>query len=411
VDYVLMKGNKPVLKYPYHYRDGRTDGALEKAFAVVPAEVICAETGIQFMSINTLYQLLSDLQAEDGRLSKADRFLNIGDYFNFLFSGVPKAEESLASTTQMYNPVHHAWSKLLMKRFGLPEGILPEVVHSGTTLGPMCNSVATECGLQNVQVIAGCSHDTGAAVAAVPAEGGNWAYLSSGTWSLLGIECARPIMSARSREFNFTNEIGYGGSIRFLKNISGLWIVQECRRTWTAEGRKYTYDELTQMAEESSPLRSLINPMDERFAKPGQMPQKISDYCRETNQQMPSTPGQYVRCVFESLALLYGKTLLNLEEVSGQKISVLHIVGGGSRNALLNQFSANATRRAVLAGPVECTAAGNVLVQAIALGHIPSIEAARRVVRNSFPLKRFEPRETSLWEEASARVQKMENRT
>jgi rhamnulokinase len=292
----------------------------------------------------------------------------------------------------------------------LPETILPEVVHSGTRLGPMCNSVATECGLKSVQVIAGCSHDTGAAVAAVPAEGGNWAYLSSGTWSLLGIECSRPIITARSKELNFTNEIGYGGSIRFLKNISGLWIVQECRRTWAAEDRKYTYDELTQMAEESSPLRSLINPMDERFAKPGQMPQKISDYCRETNQQMPSTPGQYVRCVFESLALLYGKTLLNLEEVSGQKISLLHIVGGGSRNALLNQFSANATRRAVLAGPVECTAAGNVLVQAIALGHIPSIEAARRVVRNSFPLKRFEPRETGVWEEASARVQKMEIR-
>ncbi len=408
VDYVLLHGNEPMLAAPFHYRDSRTDGGLERAFATVPAEEIFAETGIQFIFINTLYQLHADVLQRPALLAFAERFLNIGDYFNFLFSGVPKAEESLASTTQLYNPRQRAWSKKLIEKFGFPERIFPVIVPSGTVLGPLLPGLAAETGLQGVQVVAGCSHDTGAAVAAVPAEGEGWAYLSSGTWSLLGIESAAPMITAKSREHNFTNEAGYGRSTRFLKNIIGLWIVQECRRAWARAGQDYDYDQLTRMAEVAAPLRAFIDPNAARFAKPDNMPQKIADYCRETNQPVPSAPGEIIRCVLESLALLYRQTLDQLEEVTGMKLTMLHIVGGGCKNQLLSQFSANATRRTVVAGPVECTAIGNVIIQALALGHLPALASARQVVRKSFPTVRYEPQEEALWEEAYKRFREVQ---
>lgn len=408
VDYVLLLGNEPLLTAPFHYRDGRTDGGFERAFPLVPADEIFAETGIQFMTINTLYQLHADLLQRPAVLNAAEQFLTMGDYFNFLFSGVRKVEESLASTTQLYNPQQRAWSKKLIEKLGLPEQIFPEVVSSGTQLGPLLPALAAETGLRDVQVVASCSHDTGAAVAAVPAKGDDWAYLSSGTWSLLGIESSTPIITAKSRKYNFTNEVGFGGSIRFLKNIIGLWVVQECRRVWAKAGQEYNYDQLTAMAESAPPLKALLNLRDDRFAKPDNMPQKIVDYCRETNQPAPTAPGEFVRCVLESLALLYRQTLDQIEEVTGRKLATLHIVGGGSKNQLLNQLSANATGRTVIAGPVECTAIGNVLIQAIAMGYLPSLAALRQVVRNSFPTLRHEPRDAALWEEAYKKFQKMQ---
>jgi rhamnulokinase len=317
-------------------------------------------------------------------------------------------EESLASTTQLYNPQHRAWSKKLIKKLGLPERIFPEVVPSGTQLGPLSPAIAAETGLRNVQVVSSCSHDTGAAVAAVPAEGDDWAYLSSGTWSLLGIESATPIITAKSRQYNFTNEVGFGGSIRFLKNIIGLWVVQECRRVWAKAGQEYNYDQLTAMAESAPPLKALLDLRDDRFARPDNMLQKIVDFCRETNQPAPTTPGEFVRCVLESLALLYRQTLDQIEEVTGRKLTTLHIVGGGSKNQLLNQLSANATGRVVVAGPVECTAIGNVLIQAIAMGQLSSLAAARQVVRNSFPTIRYEPQNSELWEEAYKRFRELQ---
>jgi len=410
VDYVLLQGNEPMLTAPYHYRDGRTDGGFERASSLVPADEIFVETGIQFMTINTLYQLHADLLQRPTILHAAEQFLTMGDYFNFLFSGVSKVEESLASTTQLYNPQQRAWSKKLIEKFGFPERIFPEVVPSGTQLGPLSPAIAAETGLQDVQVVASCSHDTGAAVAAVPAEGDDWAYLSSGTWSLLGIESSTPIITAQSRQYNFTNEVGFGGSIRFLKNIIGLWVVQECRRVWAKAGQEYNYDQLTEMAESAPPLKALLDLRDDRFAKPDNMPQKIMDYCRETNQPAPATPGEFIRCVLESLALLYRQTLDQIEEVTGRKLTTLHIVGGGSKNQLLNQLSANATGRVVVAGPVECTAIGNVLIQAIAMGHLPSLAALRQVVRNSFPTVRYEPRDAMLWEEAYKKFQDMQPR-
>ncbi|MDP9292614.1 MAG: rhamnulokinase, partial [Verrucomicrobiota bacterium] len=296
VDYVLLRDGTPQLAPPFHYRDARTDATFESAFDKVDRETIFAHSGIQFMSINTLYQLLSDVEKNAAVLEAAQCFLNIGDYFNYLFSGVARAEESLASTTQLYDPRTRQWSQELIGRFQLPTRIFPMIVPPGTKLGSLRPEIAAETGLHNTQVIATCSHDTGAAVAAVPAsDGDDWAYLSSGTWSLLGVELHEPLLDARARECNFTNEAGYGGTTRFLKNIIGLWILQECRREWSEAGDPYTYEELLRMAKDALPLRSLINPNAPRFWKPGDMTRKIRTFCEETQQPVPETPGDILR--------------------------------------------------------------------------------------------------------------------
>jgi rhamnulokinase len=405
VDYVLLDENGHVLTEPFHYRDKRTDGALARASATVSAQEVFAETGIQSMSINTLYQLLVDLEQRPSVLDSASRFLNIGDFFNYLFSGVAKAEESLVSTTQVYDPRHRRWSSRLIEEFGLPSHIFPSVVPSGTILGRLLDSVAAETGLHDAQVVASCSHDTEAAVAAVPAEGYEWAYLSSGTWSLLGVENPEPIINEEARESDFSNELGHGGSICFLKNIPGLWVIQECRRAWARDGKEYSYDQLTQMAAVATPMLSFIDPMDASFATPDDMPSEVASYCRTSNQRVPLTPGEIVRCVLESLALCYRRTFHQLEQVTGRRLATLHVVGGGSKNQLLNQLTADSTGRTVLAGPVECSAIGNVLIQAIALGHIQSLAAAREIVRRSFPLVPYEPEDEMLWEEAGNRFE------
>jgi len=405
VDYVLMRNSEPQLAIPHHYRDARTDAPYERALKKVAPEVIFEQTGIQFMSINTLYQFVADLENNPEILALADRFLNIGDYLNYLFSGVPRSEESLASTTQIYNPQAHAWSSELIRKFGFPEKMFPEIVPSGTVLGPLLPELANKTGFDagSVQVVATCSHDTGCAVAAVPATGDDWAYLSSGTWSLMGVELDTPIISDTVRAANFTNEAGFGGTTRFLKNAVGLWILQECRRTWASEGRNFTYDQLTKFAMDAEPLRSIVQPNATRFLKPDQMPEKIRTYCEQTDQPVPETPGQIVRCILESLALLYRQNLDEVSALVGWSIGKLHIVGGGSKNALLNQLAANATGRTVFAGPVEATAIGNVLIQAIALGHLDSLTALRQTVRDSFPVEIFEPENGEVWREAYER--------
>ena len=407
LDYVHLQDHEPILTLPYHYRDRRTDGALERAFEIVPANVIYSETGIQFTEMNTLYQLLADLRDRPDIIRLADKFLNIGDYFNYLFSGVPCSEETLASTTQLFDSRQRKWSQFLIEKFHLPARVFPEVVSSGTRLGPLLPSVASEIGLQDTQVVASCSHDTGAAVAAVPAEGHDWCYLSSGTWSLLGIETAEPIINAKSQEHNFTNELGYGGTIRFLKNLVGLWIVQECRRQWAKEGREYAYDQLMEMAVNAEPFKCLINPAAPRFMKPNNMLRKIVDYCHQTDQDAPEAPGEIIRCVLESLALLYRRTLEEITMVTGREPKYLHIVGGGCKNSLLDQLAADATQLTVLAGPSEATAIGNILVQAIALGHLGSLAEVRQVVRESFPPIVFQPNEASTWQSAYQHFRKL----
>jgi len=399
VDYVLINAVHPALWPPFHYRDARTDETYDRVLQRVGSKLIFAETGIQFMSINTIYHLASDLEKSRPLLELADCFLTIGDYFNYLFSGVPRVDESNASTTQLYNPRTHSWSSLLIERCGFPNNIFPKLVEPGTILGPLLPEVAAETGLGKLQVVATCSHDTGAAVAAVPADDKeDWAYLSSGTWSLLGVELPGPLINEKVRELNFTNEAGYGGTTRFLKNIVGLWLLQECRREWQKQGRQLDYATLIGEAERAEQFRSLIDPRAERFIKPGNMPERIVNYCTETGQLAPETPGQFVRCILESLALLYRVTLEEIEQLTGRTIRRLHIVGGGSRNALLNAFAAHATKRQVIAGPVEATAIGNVLIQAIALGHVKSLAVLRGIVRDSFALQTFEPRVAEDWQ-------------
>ncbi len=398
VDYVLFRDKEPMLTLPFHYRDSRTDGAMEKVFAKISADVIFSETGIQFMSLNTLFQFYMDSQDRPETLEWADSFLNMGDYFNYLMSGVPKGEVTLASTTQLFNPATGEWAWNVIGKLGLPKKIFPPLVPAGTILGPLLPDIAVRTGLKNAQVIATCSHDTAAAVAAIPGKGEQWAFISSGTWSLLGTEVKSPVINATSRKYNFTNEVGYGGTIMLRKNIVGLWIVQECRRAWAELGNEYDYDTLTAMAEAATPLVSLIRPDDPRFGKPGRMVGKIAEYCRESSQPVPTDPGSIVRCALESLALIYAQTLAECESVSGQKFTSIHLVGGGSRNRLLNQVAANATGLPVLAGPVEATAIGNILVQAKTLGHLPG--DLRAVVRASFPVQTFTPEDGGIWKTA-----------
>ena len=404
VDYVLYGDQGRVLSPVWCYRDARTAAGVELARAKVDWETTYAETGIQFMALNTIYQLASE---PPERLAAARQLLLIGDAVNYFCSGVARNEVSLASTTQLYNPQTRTWSRKLFTALGLRESLPAPICPSGTVLGPLKAELAAEVGLSGLQVIATCSHDTGAAVAAVPAQGGNWAYLSSGTWSLMGVESPQPVITDLGRNLGFTNEIGFGDTVRLLKNIIGLWIVQECRRDWAKHGHKYEFGELSRLAEAAEPFKSLINPNDPRFLSPEDMPEKIAGFCRETGQPVPADPGAYMRCIYESLALLYRNTLHSVERLTGRKIERLHIVGGGSQDATLNQFTANALNLPVLAGPKECAALGNILVQAIALGHLPGLPAAREVVRHSFALKTFTPQSPAAWDAAATSFEKL----
>lgn len=404
VDYLLLDERNAIIEPTFHYRDPRTKAGVDAMFERVGWNGIFAETGIQFMPLNTLFQLAAE---SPERLRQARQIIGIGDGINLLLSGVARTELSLASTYQLYNPIERAWSGRLLESLGLKREQFPPIVASGTRLGPLQPDIASVTGLTGVEVIASCSHDTGAAVAAVPGEGEGWAYLSSGTWSLMGVELAEPIITDASRELNFTNELGFGGSVRLLKNLSGLWLVQECRREWAREGDDLDYATLTRLASEAPPFRSLVNPADSCFLAPDGMPARIADWCRKTGQPAPESPGECVRCALESLAMLYRRTLAQIEQLIGRKVEQLHVVGGGSRNALLNQFTANALGIPVLAGPVEATAAGNILVQAIALGEVPSLAAARNLVRESMEFVRVDPEPSTEWTAAHQRFERL----
>jgi rhamnulokinase len=405
VDYVIYDHRGLPILPVWCYRDSRTAQGVEIVKEKIEWPVIYAKTGIQFLALNTLYQIVTE---PPERLARARHILLIGDAVNFFCSGVARNEVSLASTTQLYNPNRQAWSKKLFSTFGLREDLFAPLCPSGTRLGPLKKNLATETGLPQIEVIASCSHDTGAAVVAIPAvEGDDWAFLSSGTWSLMGVERPQPIITEQSRNLGFTNEIGFGNSVRFLKNIIGLWLVQESRRYWARTGKKFEFTDLEQLAVAAPPFVSFINPDDPRFLSPDNMPLKIADFCGETGQPVPATIGACVRCIYESLALFYRVTLRRTEQVIGKRIQRLHIVGGGSKDPTLNQFTANATKLPVLAGPTECAALGNLLVQAIALGHLESQEAAREVVRHSFALVPFTPQDTASWDAAATRFEKL----
>jgi len=403
VDYVLVRGREPMLGPAYHYRDPRAGKPYERLRRDPGEEFIYSRTGIQFMPLNSIYQLVADHDRDPAWVESADGFLMVADWFHWILSGRKTVEVTNASTTQLFDPLRRNWSWELIDRLRLPRAIFSaEVISPGSVIGPLC--VDFPIREATPSVVACCTHDTGSAVVAVPAEDTNdWAYLSSGTWSLLGVELPMPLLTDAARVANFTNELGFGGTVRLLKNVIGLWLLQECRRHWSEEGSDLDYGELTRLAEEAEPLRSLIQPDDPRFLPPGDIPARMRVFCSESGQPEPQTPGQFARCIFESLALLYAVRLDELEQLTGRSIRTLHVVGGGSCNRLLNQFAANATRRVVLAGPVEATAIGNVMVQAIAMGEVADLPAARRIVADSFSVERFSPDEDAAWPVARER--------
>jgi rhamnulokinase len=409
VDYVLIDTHGGMVEPTFHYRDPRTAEGVRRLHARLGQEQIFAESGIQFMPLNTIFQLAAEPPA---RLRSARWIVPIADAFNLLLSGTVCVEVSNASTTSLYNPVRREWSAPLLDALDISATKFPRIVASGTKLGPIRKEVARSAGLPQIEVIAGCSHDTAAAVLAVPAENAgatlpDWAYISSGTWSLLGTELGQPVLTTECRDANFTNEIGYGNSVRLLKNIIGLWLVQECRRAWASAGQEFSYAQLADLAAPAKPFASLFYPADSRFVSPGDMPGRIAELCRETGEPVPASPGACIRAVLESLALLYSVELSRLERVGGTRFTRLHVVGGGSQNALLNQFTAEACGIPVHAGPVEATAAGNALVQAITLGDLSGMDAARSVVRASYPVKTYTPSNDVEWGRAKARFARL----
>ncbi len=406
-DFGLVGKDNTLLGYPYHYRDSRTDGMLEAAFQKVSREEIFQHTGIQFMKVNTLYQLLSMVISKSPLLQISECLLMIADLFHFLLTGEKVGEFTLATTSQAYDSREGNWSTPLLKKLGIPTKIMPEVVAPGTVVGNLLPEIVQEANLKSPSpVIASACHDTASAVAATPTGGDNWAYLSSGTWSLLGIELPKPIINKKVLKYNFTNEGGAAGTFRFLKNITGLWLVQQCKKSWEKEGKHLSYNELMQMAAEAKSSLSLIDPDDEAFLNPPDMPAEILKFCQRTSQSLPEDKGSIIRCILESLAVKYRIVIDQLEELSGCRIERLHLIGGGAQNHLLCQFTANATGIPVVAGPVEATAIGNILMQAIARGDISSLVEGREIVRRSFSIITYQPKDASYWEELYHRFQK-----
>lgn len=402
VDYALLGADGALADNPRHYRDARTNGVMEKLFEVVPRAAVFGQTGLQFMQLNTLYQLYSMKLAGSPALEAARTLLFMPDLFNYWMTGVARCELTIASTSQFYNPCTRQWATPLFEKLGLPAGILPEIVPPGAALGPLEDGLWSGPGAPPTVYATAC-HDTASAVAAVPGRGEDWCYISSGTWSLMGVELEQPLINEKVLALNYTNEIGAEGRTRLLKNIAGMWLLQECRRAWAAGGAEYGYPELARMAAEARPFAAVIDP--DAFLEPGGMPEKIAAFCRAGGQRPPETPGEYARTILESLALRYRQVLESLEGLLGRRLNVIHIVGGGSRNAVLNQFVADATGRTVAAGPGEATAIGNVLVQAIGAGDLSGLAEARDVVRRSFPVETFEPRPTADWDAAYRRYQ------
>ncbi|MGQ0635930.1 MAG: rhamnulokinase [Planctomycetaceae bacterium] len=406
IDYVLLSRNGQLLGQPYHYRDPRTAGVMERAFSRVPRKDIFAATGLQFMPMNTLYQLIAARDANPRLLELAERILLMPDFFHWLLCGSQVVEFTNATTSQCLDATTRTWASELLRRFEIPTGMFPEVVPPGTKLGVLRSDLAQRLRLPRLEVVAPATHDTAAAVVAVPTSQtgrARWAYISSGTWSLLGVEVNNAVLTRRALELNVTNEGGVDGTYRLLKNVMGLWLVQECRRSFERQGRSLSYGDLTRLAHDAAPFKTLIDPDAPEFLAPADMPQAIRDWCQARGAAAPESEGALVRCALESLALKYHRVLGWLEELSGETIEVLHVVGGGSQNELLNQFTANACGRPVVAGPVEATALGNVLVQARADGEIASLADMRRVVAASSDLKRYEPRERDAWQAAYGR--------
>lgn len=394
VDFVLLDKQDEMLGQPYHYRDSRTSGMLECAFRKVRRAEIFAQSGAQFMELNSLYQLLAWKAHSPAILDASDTLLFMPDFFHWCLCGAKQAEFTVASTSQFMHPIKRNWSSSLLKRLGLPTHFLPTIVPPGTMLGTIRKSLAESLGLTGVKVVAPPAHDTASAVAGIPVDSfskSKWAFISSGTWSLMGLEVNEAVLSQRALELNIANEGGVDGTYSLLKNIMGLWLVQQCKRSLESAGKKYKYGQLAAMAAKARSFRSIVDVNDPRFLNPPDMPKAIQDFCRDTKQPVPSSVGELVRCTYESLALKYREVLDSLEELTGKSIEVIHIVGGGSQSQLLSQLAANACQRPVVTGPVEATAIGNLLTQVRAHNEIGSLAEMREAVRASCSLHLYEP--------------------
>lgn len=407
VDFGLLDTKGKLLGNPLHYRDHSTMGVMDEVFNTISKEEIYQRTGIQFMQFNTLYQLAAMKMNNPAALDRASTLLFIPDLFRYFLTGEKNTEYTIASTSQMMNAKSCQWDNRLIEALGIPVHFLTEIIPSGVIKGKIISSVCSQYDIDPIPVVAVAEHDTASAVMAVPVQKGNFAYLSSGTWSLLGIESSEPVINSKTLGANFTNEGGFGNTIRILKNIMGLWIYQECRREWLEKGENASYDELESAALNCKAFLALIDPDDTEFYSPGSMPDKIRSYLKKTGQPVLQTNAQIVRCIFESLALKYRMALESLEKIAGHPLPVLNVLGGGCKNKVLLQFTANAIKRPVIAGPIEATATGNIIAQLIAMGEIKNLSEGREIIRQSFPVTVFDPEKSDIWDNAYDRFIKL----
>ncbi len=401
VDFGLFDKNGKLLGNPYHYRDTRTNGMIELADQTIGKKYIFDKTGLQFNFFNTLFQFMAMKQENDPLLEIADKMLFVPDIFNYLLTGEMKNEYSIASTSQLLNVKTKQWDKELMEKAGIPTDIFGDIVMPGTIIGALSDEICEELGCPKIPVIAVGSHDTASAVASVPVtEEYRYAYISTGTWALMGSELDAPNVTDDAFRYNFTNEGGVCGKIRFLKNIMGLWIIQESKRQWAREGKNFSFDDLEKAAWAAEPFRSFIDPDCEDFATPGNMPKRIRDYCKRTGQPVPENEGEIIRCIAQSLAFKFRMVVDAIEDITKEPLSAVHMVGGGIKDTMVCRFTASATGKTVLAGPVEATSTGNALMQLMALGKISNLTEGRKIVKNSFPIKTYQPEDAKAWNQA-----------
>lgn len=391
VDFGLLDEEGELMGNPYHYRDDRTQGMMEKCFTKIPKEELFKETGLQFAAYNSIYQLISMVEKQDKKLYDAKTLLLMPDLINYMLTGEKVSEFTEVTTTQLYDYKNSCWNQDILEKLNIPKHMFTEIVKPGMTVGRLRESICKELNVSSIKVISVGGHDTASAVAAVPAVGENHVFISSGTWSLLGIENESPIINDKVYKYNFTNEGGVNDKVLLLKNIMGLWILQECKREWEKEGQNIGFPELVRLGADEKGGKSFIDPDHELFYAPGNMPEKVKEFCKKTNQVIPETIGEIVRCVEESLALKYRWAIEKLEEITSKSIDTIHMVGGGIQDTLLCQLTANTTGKRVVAGPVEATAIGNIIIQAQALGVIKDVTHGKEIIRNSFEMIEYKP--------------------
>ena len=407
VDFGLLDEFGCLLENPVHYRDERTKGLIEECSKIIPNEEFYNRTGIQFMELNTVYQLYSLKKYRPHILEKADKLLFMPDLFGYFLTGNKATEYSIATTSQMVDLKNRDWAKDLLEKLGIKSSVLCDIKPSGSVLGTIKKEICEECGIDEVPVISVCGHDTQSAITAVPAENNDFAFISCGTWSLFGTELSEPIINEKSIKMNVTNEGGYDNSVGFLKNIIGLWLIQESRRHWNRHGHNFSFNDLEKAALEAEPFKCFIDPDAAEFVPHGNIPERIREYCKKTGQQVPQTVGEIMRCIYESLALKYRVTLENLEDCTGKRYESINMIGGGIKDTFLCKMTADATKRKVISGPVEATVLGNIAVQLMAQGAIKDVTQARKIIKNSEKTTQYIPDSSLNWDMALEKFKKI----